>query len=101
MKEILRNIAKVGNYTIEEIESDKDHIHIMIDYSFKENLYDLINTLKLVSTTKIWKAYEERLSKIYTTERTIWSDGYFTTTLGHAGSEVTKEYIRNQKNREG
>lgn len=51
---------------------------------------------KQESTHRLWKAKREYLRKQYWGENTLWSDGYFVSTIGNVGKEAVEYYIRNQ-----
>ena len=78
------------------METDKDHIHYMIETSPNINLADLIKTMKSYTTYHIWKLYEPYLRKYFWHERTFWTDGYFLCSVGNISEKILKEYIENQ-----
>ena len=55
MKRILSNIAELSNFSIEVMESDKDHIHMMISSEPKPSPLQIVKKLKQMSTIAIWK----------------------------------------------
>jgi len=52
--------------------------------------------LKQESTNRLWKTQKEYLEKYYWGENTLWSDGYFASTIGNVSKEAAEYYIRNQ-----
>jgi len=92
----VRTIAKKHNVDIWYLESDKDHIHYMIEVEPNTNLANFVKTLKSYTTYHIWKKYPNYLRKCFWKERTFWSDGYFIASIGEVSSDTLKEYIENQ-----
>lgn len=96
IKKLSEQIAKKHNVDIWYLESDKDHIHYMIEVEPNTNLANFVKTLKSYTTYHIWKKYPNYLRKCFWKERTFWSDGYFIASIGEVGSDTLKEYIENQ-----
>lgn len=78
------------------MESDKDHIHYMIETMPNINLADFVKTMKSYTTYHIWQKYPQYLSWFFWKEHTFWSDGYFLATIGNVSQETLKHYIISQ-----
>ena len=79
------------------MESDKCHIHPMIETTLSIKLSDLVRTMKSYITYHIWLKNEKYLKNhFWGGERTFWSDGYFIVSIGQASEESIKNYIINQ-----
>lgn len=96
MKQILFEISNQSDFTIDIMESDIDHIHILIDYPPKLSISSIVNRLKAVTTNRIYKKHSVLLKQQYWKENTFWSDGYFACTTGDACTETIKKYILEQ-----
>lgn len=96
LKQVLFDICVKHHWYIKAIETDKDHIHILLQYNSKDSIAYVVKTLKQISTFEMWKHYQHYLSKYYWKERTLWSDGYFACSIGNASEKVIKNYIENQ-----
>lgn len=96
IKKLSEQIAKKHNVDIWYLESDKDHIHYMIEVEPNTNLANFVKTLKSYTTYHIWKKYPNYLRKCFWKERTFWSDGYFIASIGEVSSDTLKKYIENQ-----
>ena len=81
---------------IRYMETDKDHIHYMIETEPTVRLSDLVRTLKSYTTFHIWKKYPNYLSKCFWKEKTFWTDGYFICSVGNVSEETLRKYIENQ-----
>lgn len=82
--------------SLAEVEADKDHIHLMIEYPPTLSICRIVRYLKQVTTYRTWRCYGNYLSTVYWHEHTLWSDGYFAASVGEASSETVRQYIRNQ-----
>lgn len=96
IKSLSREICIRHNVVIHYIESDKDHIHYMIETMPNINLADFVKTMKSYTTYHIWQKYPQYLSRFFWKEHTFWSDGYFLATIGNVSQETLKHYIINQ-----
>ena len=96
IKQIMFNISNKYDFDIQEMEVDKDHIHMMIKSVPKISPLQIVRVLKQQSTIEIWKKYRNELIKHYWAENTFWTDGYFCSTIGEVSSETLKHYIQNQ-----
>ena len=96
IKRLSLEIAEKHNVKIKYMETDKDHIHYMIETTPNINLSNFVRVLKQYTTYHIWGKYEPYLSKCFWHEKTFWSDGYFIASIGEVSSETLKHYIENQ-----
>lgn len=96
MKQILFEIAQLKGFTIDTMQSDFDHIHILVDVSPNFSPFSVAHQLKQISTFRIWKKYSQELKKHFWKERTFWSDGYFVCSTGNASTETIQKYIEEQ-----
>lgn len=96
MKQILFNVANESDFSIETMEVDVDHIHILIRYIPRLSISSIVNRLKAISTNRIWKLHKTFLSKHFWKEHTFWTDGYFVSSIGYASQETINKYIENQ-----
>ena len=78
------------------METDKDHIHYMIEIPPNISISKIVNLMKSYTTFHIWQKYAPILHKFYWKERTFWTDGYFACSIGNVSEEMLKEYIENQ-----
>lgn len=77
IKQFSYDICRKHSVIIHKMETDKDHIHYMIETEANINLSDLVRTMKSYTTYHIWKLHKEYLSKHFWKEKTFWTDGYF------------------------
>ena len=96
LKSVMIDISKESNFEIMEMGTDKDHIHFLIKSEPKVSVLAIVRKLKPESTNVMWKTQKECLEKYYWGENTLWSDGYFASTIGNVSKEAAEYYIRNQ-----
>lgn len=96
MKNILLDIANSSDFKIEVMETDKDHIHLLVSSEPKLSPLQIVRKLKQESTVRIWKLYSEQLRKFFYREHTFWTDGYFVSSIGNVSQEKVKHYIEQQ-----
>ena len=96
MKQIMQNISNLSYFDIEVIETDKDHIHMMICSEPKLSPLQIVRRLKQMSTTAICKKHENYLRHIFYRENTFWTDGYFVSSVQNVSQKTIKKYIENQ-----
>ena len=96
LKQFLYGEAGKQDYRILQMETDKDHVHILLEYSPKTAVSDIVKNLKQYSTYQMWKYHAGDMSKYYWRRRILWSDGYFACSIGQVSQKTIEEYIRNQ-----
>lgn len=96
MKTLIYHVSKRYNFVIVEMEVDKDHIHLLVQYQPNMSILEIVRFLKQMTTFHIWKKHEEYLSKHFWKERTFWSDGYFACSIGNVSKETIQKYIKEQ-----
>lgn len=78
------------------METDKDHIHYMIETEPTISISKIVNLIKSYTTFHIWEKCNAFLSKHFWKERTFWTDGYFICSIGTVSEKTLAEYIKNQ-----
>jgi len=88
-------ISEQSDFEVEEIEVDKDHIHILLKISPRFSLGQHVRRIKQQTTRLLWTEFTF-LKKQFWLENTFWSDGYFVCSVGNASAEVLQKYIQEQ-----
>jgi len=98
IKQIFLDIAEENDFGIIEMETDKDHIHLLIEYNPNQSILDIVRLLKQISTYRIWRknGNDNYLSIEFWKEKTFWSDGYFACSIGNVSKEAIEKYIQEQ-----
>ena len=95
LKEIIEGIANDNNFTIEEMETDLDHIHLLISCSPQHYIPNLIKALKGVSARLLFKEFPKLKNKLWGGH--LWNPSYFVATVSETTEEQIREYIKSQK----
>lgn len=86
-----------GDYIIENINADINHIHILVSYKPQLSISTIVRDIKQKSTNFIWKLYKSYLSlHFYKKKRMFWSDGYYISSIGLNNENIINNYINNQ-----
>jgi len=96
LKQAIRGIEKESDFEVLEMETDKDHIHLLVRSEPKISVLAIVRKLKQETTNRMWKSQSNYLKRFYWGEKTLWSDGYFASTIGNVSKETAENYIRNQ-----
>ena len=96
VKENMLSISQKYDFTILEIEVDKNHIHLLVESEPKVSPLRIVRALKQQTTIRLWKEFSDKLQKHFWKERTFFTDGYFVSTIGEVSTETLRKYIQNQ-----
>ena len=78
------------------METDKDHIHLLIGYDATDRVCDIVKLLKQEITYYLWQKYPDYLSRQYWKRKVFWSYGYFVCSIGEVSSSIIQKYIESQ-----
>lgn len=96
IKQYIFETAKNHHWYIKRIETDKDHLHILLQYNPTDSITDIVRTLKQYSTHLAWKNHSYILKEVYWKNKTLWSSGYFAASVGCVSKSTIEHYIENQ-----
>ena len=96
VKENMLSISQKYDFTILEIEVDKNHIHLLVESEAKVSPLMIVRSLKQQTTIRLWNKFSDELRKYFWKERTFFTDGYFVSTIGEVSTETLRKYIQNQ-----
>ena len=96
LKRAYNYLAEQNDCMIVAMETDKDHIHILLEYDATERICDIISIIKQRTTRWLWIRYRDVLSKQYWKKHIFWSDGYFACSIGEVSSATIEKYIAEQ-----
>lgn len=95
MNEIYQETAGTSDFSIKEMEVDRDHIHLLVLSIPHLSPAQIVRRLKTVSTKRIWREHPELVQEFWK-EKTFWSKGYFSTSIGSASIKTIRQYIESQ-----
>ena len=96
IKQYLFDASNKYGYTILEMKTDEDHIHILLSYSPDVKVSIIVKELKQYSTYQMWLHHSDILQTGYWKNKTLWSDGYFACSIGQVSQDIIEKYIQNQ-----
>ena len=96
VKQKIFDIANTRGYEIIAIETDKDHMHLLLGYDTADRVCDIVKIVKQETTYYLWQKYNSILSKQYWKKKIFWSDGYFACSIGEVSSATIQKYIESQ-----
>jgi putative transposase len=97
LKEILADLIAEAGCTLVALETEVDHVHIVLRAKPTHQLSKLINSFKGVSSRRLFREFpwlENRLWKGH-----LWSPSYFIVAVGGAPLDVIKRYVETQRER--
>lgn len=92
---ILKNIASNNNITIQEINCNLDHVHLLIECTPQHYIPNIIKGLKGVSSRLLLKKYPQLKQQLW--KGHLWNPSYFIATISENTEEQIKNYIKSQK----
>ncbi|MFT6194945.1 MAG: putative transposase [Cognaticolwellia sp.] len=88
-------ISSRSELDVEEIEVDKDHIHILLTISPTICAASYVRRIKQSTTESLWRKFGW-LKKQFWLEKTFFSGEYFVFSVGNASAETVRKYIQEQ-----
>jgi putative transposase len=92
---ILNAIALSSGFTIEEYNTEADHVHILIRCNPQHYIPDIIQKLKGISSKMLMEKFGKEIkSKLW--GGSIWNPSYFIATVSENTEQQIRNYIHNQ-----
>lgn len=95
LKQIINQIAKDNNFIIEELATDLDHIHLLINCTPQNYIPSMIKALKGVSARLLFKEFPKLRNNLW--DGHLWNPSYFVATISENTEKQIREYIKSQK----
>ncbi len=93
VREVFCEIAAHHGFEMEELEVDKDHVHLFLSFPPRYSISVVVGLLKAVSAKEIREEFPEVRKQLWGGE--FWEDGYFVRTVGDkVTADVIRKYIR-------
>ncbi len=93
VRELFCEIAAHHGFEMEELEVDKDHVHLFLSFPPRYSISVVVGLLKAVSAKEIREEFPEVRKQLWGGE--FWEDGYFVRTVGDkVTADVIRKYIR-------
>ena len=95
--EAFRDAEAQSDFRIIEMNTDKDHIHLLVTFKPALSIEQVVRRMKQLTTRYIWDHETTHLQKVYRkNKQVLWTNGYFCSTIGEVSEATVVEYIRNQ-----
>lgn len=94
LRELFAKICEDFGATLEELNGERDHVHLLVTYPPKISVSSLVNSLKGASS-RVLRSERPDISKYYY-QGQLWSPSYFAASCGGAPLAVIKQYIESQ-----
>lgn len=95
VKAIVQQIAVEQNAVIEAIETDTDHVHILIELKPTHSIPKLLQLFKGRSARYIFLEFPEIKNRLWGGH--LWSPSYYACTVGGAPLATVKQYVESQR----
>lgn len=96
LKGCCQSIADIYGWKIIAMETDVDHIHILLEFDTTETVSSIVHKLKQRTTHALWECYPQKMRQCFWKRKKLWTDGFFACSIGEASASVIQEYINSQ-----
>jgi putative transposase len=94
LKELLHECAAMNKWKIEELNIQKDHVHMLVQMNPNISVSTMVQFFKGGTSRIIRQEFPELREFLW--GESFWADGYFAETSGQVNEEKIREYIKNQ-----
>ena len=74
VKQKIFDLSKIYRWNILAMETDKDHLHILLSYDATERVCDIVKIIKQETNYFLWQQYFDSLSFHYWKRQIFWSN---------------------------
>lgn len=97
VKAVVRKMAPYHDWIVVEMETDKDHIHIMLSSPPRYSPAQIVKLIKTWTQKEIFRKYPKEV-KQYLWGGRFWGQGFYVSTVSDNTTKAEIEkYIKNQK----
>ena len=96
LKSVVVECVSKTSATVEAIEVDTNHLHMMVRLTSVHSISRLVHCIKQFTTYYMWKRHSLWLSRFYWNKHYLWTRGYFSSTIGNVSDTTLEMYIKNQ-----
>lgn len=96
LKKAVLNTCIKYNYKVILMETDINHIYILLEYDTTVCVSEIVKNIKQNTTFRLWEEHNSELSKYYWNKHIFWSDGYFVCSIGEVSTKTIQQHIENQ-----
>ncbi len=97
LKATIREMAPFHDWIIVEMETDKDHLHVMLSAPPRYSPSNIVKLIKIWTQKRLFEKYPKQV-KQYLWGGRFWSQGMYVSTVSdRTTKDEIKKYIKNQK----
>ena len=93
LKELIYHVVNELGVEVLEMETDRDHIHLLVEVDPQFGVNKFVKIAKGRSSRVLRSEYSHLRSRL----PTLWSNSYFVSTVGVTPISIVKQYIENQQ----
>lgn len=95
LREIFRKVCTDFGARMMEMDGERDHVHLLIEYPPKTAVSSLVNSLKGASSRKLRNDRPDIADRYW--QGILWSPSYFAASCGGAPIAIIRQYIEEQQ----
>jgi putative transposase len=97
LKATIKKMAPFHDWVIREMETDKDHIHLLLSAPPRYSISKIVKLIKTWTQKRLFEKYPKKV-KQYLWGGRFWAQGFYVSTVSdRTTKEEIKKYIKNQK----
>lgn len=97
LKEMIYHIAEVNGFSIATMETDVDHIYLLLDCTPQHYIPNIMKALKANTARFLFKEFPELKNSLRGVH--LWNPSYFIATVSENTRQQVQEYLALQKAR--
>lgn len=94
---VLHNYAAENGFSIQEVNTDLDHIHLLIQAPPTVYIPDILKGMKGCSARRLFETFPYLKGQLWGGH--LWNPSYFVATVSENTEEQIRHYIQSQKER--
>lgn len=95
LRELFAKVCIDFESRLVEMDGERDHVHLLVNYPPKVSVSALVNSLKGASSRVLRKERPDIAKRFYY-KGVLWSPSYFASSCGGAPISIIRQYIEQQ-----
>lgn len=95
LRDIFTKVCSDFESELVEMDGERDHVHLLVNYLPKIAVSTLVNSLKGVSSRRLREIRPDIASHYW--KGVLWSPSYFAASCGGAPISIVRQYIEQQQ----
>jgi putative transposase len=96
-KVLIRQIAEAQGCEVISVETEVDHVHVLIRLRPTHQLSNMVQRLKGSTAYALFREYPTLKNRLWGGH--LWSPSYYVATVGGAPLETIKKYVESQRSK--